>query len=184
MTEQEQDPQATGDTTTEQPADGAGQTPGMFSQADVDRIIADRLERERKRTEAALAKQQAEAERKAAEEQGQFRTLYERAQQQAAELEGRLKDMTIAQMRREVADRHQLPPVLAARLRGETVEEMDADARELLAALPRPAAPNINSGPGVGAAPRSGAVSEQELRERAVRLGLKPETLINLSRGG
>ncbi len=46
-------------------------------------------------------------------------------------------------MQREVADKTGLPAVFADRIRGETPEEMEADAKSILDALPKQkAAPN------------------------------------------
>jgi hypothetical protein len=138
-----------------------------FTQADVDRIITERLNKEKAKAESMAAKAREDAERKAAEEQGRFRELYETAQQRIAETEARLKVAEIASIKREVAARLNMPQALANRLQGET-----ADAKELMAALPKPAAPNINSGTGIGAAPTNGGMSEAEKRELAAVLGV------------
>ena len=70
-----------------------------------------------------------------------------------------------------------MPQALANRLQGETLEEIEADAKELMAALPKPAAPNINSGTGNGAAPTGATVD----REMLLALGLNPT--MHLGRG-
>ena len=55
------------------PAPVNAETPeAKFTQADLDRILGERLAKEKQRTEAAAAKAREEAERKAAEEQGKF----------------------------------------------------------------------------------------------------------------
>ena len=58
-----------------------------FTQADVERIIAERLDRERKKAEEKAAKAQAEAEAKALAEQNQFKELAEKHAQRIAKLE-------------------------------------------------------------------------------------------------
>lgn len=143
-----------------------------FTQADVDRIITERLAKEKAKAESMAAKAREDAERKAAEEQGKFRELYEAAQQRIAETEARLKAAEIASIKREVAARLNMPAKLAERLQGETAEDIEADAKDLMAALPKPAAPNINSGTGIGAAPTNGGMSEAEKRELAAVLGV------------
>jgi hypothetical protein len=76
-------------------------------------------------------------------------------------------------MRRDAAAKHGLPATLADRLKGETAEELDADAKAVLAALPKPAAPNINATG--GGAQSNGALSDDLMREKAIRYGVNPE---------
>jgi hypothetical protein len=68
------------------------------------------------------------------------------------ETEAELKQLRISEMRRAVAAKVELPLVFADRLVGETPEELEADAKKLLEALPKaPKTPNIgatNPGPG------------------------------------
>ena len=161
----------------EQPTAGdtqpvAAQAERTFTQADVDRIITERLTKEKAKAESMATKAREDAERKAAEEQGKFRELYEAAQQRIAETEARLKSAEIASIKREVAGKLNMPQALANRLQGETLEEIEADAKELMAALPKPAAPNINSGTGNGATPTGVGMSEAEKKELAARLGV------------
>lgn len=143
-----------------------------FTQADVDRIINERLAKERTKAESMATKAREEAERKAAEEQGKYQELYEAAQKRIADTEARLKAAEIASIKREVAARLNMPPALALRLQGEDEASIEADAKDLMAALPKPAAPNINSGTGNGAAPTAGVMSEAEKKELAARLGV------------
>ena len=166
----------------EQPTAGdtqpvAAQAERTFTQADVDRIITERLTKEKAKAESMATKAREDAERKAAEEQGKFRELYEAAQQRIAETEARLKAAEIASIKREIAGRLNMPQALANRLQGETLEEIEADAKELMAALPKPAAPNINSGTGNGATPTGATVD----REMLLALGLNPT--MHLGRG-
>lgn len=71
------DPQI--DPPAEPPIDG-GEPDKRFTQADLDRIVKERIERERKKAEEKLAKEREEAERKKLEEQNEFKSLYEKAQ--------------------------------------------------------------------------------------------------------
>jgi Domain of unknown function (DUF4355) len=64
---------------------GTGGDPGKnddpkFSQADIDRIVKERLDREKKKRDAALEKQREEAERKRLEEEQKYKELYEKLQ--------------------------------------------------------------------------------------------------------
>lgn len=124
------------------------------SQEALDRIISERLARDRKARgadklegldidELLAAKQRVdeiEAEKKAAEleklDDIEKRDLT--IQEQAAELESLRKQVAEFQsekLRSDVAAAKGVPPHLASRLRGETKEELEADADELLAAL-------------------------------------------------
>ena len=168
-------------TAGEQTAGIQAPTERTFTQQDVDRIIADRLVKERTKADAQAIKAREDAERKAAEEQGEFRKLYEKAQQQIAETEAKLQAAEIASIKRDVAARLNMPAALASRLQGEDESAIEADAKELMAALPKPTAPNINSGAGVGNAPRvnlPAGVTEASLRDQAVRLGVNPDLYV------
>lgn len=163
--------------------DGAGQneTPveKMFTQADLDRIVKDRLDRAQRRADEAAAKAAAEAQRKADEEQGKYKELYESLQAELSDRDARIQEMERATWRAEAARKHNLPEALANRLQGESLEEMIEDAKAMADALPKPTAPNINGVAGNGASPRKG-MTNQALTEMAARYGLQPSTLIEL----
>ena len=140
-------------------------------------IIKDRLGREQKKAADTLAKAQADAEAKALAEQGNFKALYEKAQADLLTNQQRIKAMEQDAARRGVASRLGLPELFIGRLRGETVDEIEADAKALLAAIPKPAAPNINAGAGSGAAPQPGQLSDDERAELAAIYGVNPKFL-------
>jgi membrane protein involved in colicin uptake len=93
-----------------------------------------------------------EAERKAKEEAELSET--EKLRKHAAELEAELKAARIATLQRDAAAKLNLPAELAPRLKGETLEELEADARELAKLLPKqPQQPHVApTNPGGGAA--------------------------------
>lgn len=124
-----------------------------------------------KAEQSKLAKAQEEQARKAAEEQGKFKELYEEAQRKIAEAETRAKQLEMQALRAKVAKTVGIPDVLANRLVGETEEELEADAKTLLATLPKPQAPNINANSGPGATPSSNGVPD---KETLLALGLNP----------
>ena len=169
VAEQKPDTPTAGEQQQEQPAHAPERT---FTQADVDRLIGERIAKERTKAEQLATKAREEAERKAAEEQGKYQELYEAAQRRIADTEAKLKAAEIAGIKREVAARLNMPAALANRLQGETAEDIEADAKELMAALPKPTAPNINSGTGNGATPQAGA--NVMGRETLMALGLNP----------
>jgi hypothetical protein len=101
---------------TPDPAPAPEQT---FTQADVDRIVKERVQRER-------AKYADYDELKA--KAGQSTTLEERV----ADIERQARDSERRAMRAEIANVKGLSPSQAKRLVGETREELEADADELL----------------------------------------------------
>jgi hypothetical protein len=74
----------------------------------------------------------AEAKRKEAE-----MSELEKAQKKTAELEAELKASKLAILRRDVAEKAGLPAALVDRLRGETPEELEEDAKTLLEIIPK-----------------------------------------------
>ncbi|MED3649959.1 hypothetical protein [Heyndrickxia sporothermodurans] len=66
-----------------------GEPEKRFTQADIDRIVKERIDRERKKAEEAIAKEREEAERKKLEEQNEFKSLYEK---ERAEKEAIIKE--------------------------------------------------------------------------------------------
>jgi hypothetical protein len=129
--------------------DGESQNSGerTFTQADLDRIVTERLAKERQRSEAQTAKARADAERKAAEEQGEWKKLAEQYKTEAEAERQRAIAATLAVMRRDIAARLNVPAALADRLLGDTPEAIEADAKQLIAALPK-ATPSANAGSG------------------------------------
>ena len=170
-------------TTTEQAADAtaaqADKTTTQtladktFTQADVDRIIKERLQRESTKAENLAQKAREEAEAKALADQGKFKELYEKLQADKQAADQRIKDMELTAMRREVATRLGLPAGLADRLRGDTAEALEADAKALLDAMPKPAAPNINAN--AGANLTEAQITAAKASELAAIYGVNPK---------
>lgn len=158
--------------------DGPGQQPApeaAFTQADVDRIVKERLEREKAKAQEREQKAREEAERKAAEEQGKFKELYEATLAKAEQAEQQRKALELQMLRNKVAQDVGIPGALADRLRGETQEELEADAKQLLETLPKsdPKAPSLNGGAG-GKDRKPGAAipSLEEMKEMAAIYGV------------
>lgn len=122
--------------------------------------------------EQEKARQKAETD--AAKEQGKFKELYEKAQAELTERDEKLRGMELDAMRKQVAADAGLPATFADRIRGNTQEEMAEDAKGLLAALPKPAAPNTNSSSGPGARPVPGQRTEAEKQAFAAIYGVNP----------
>lgn len=155
-----------------------------FTQAELDAIVKERLERERKKAETAAQKAAQDAEAKALREQGEYKTLFEKVQADLAAERERAKALELAGLRRDVASKVGLPVALVDRLRGETEEELTADAQQLLAAMPKPAAPNINAAAST-AAVRQPELAGIDIDNLAARLGISAKYAKEfLSNGG
>ncbi len=158
-------------TEPEQPKAGTEWTPDAAA-AEIKALRAENAKHRRAAQEADRLRQEAEASSLA--EQGKYKELWEKAQAQAAALETALKAQQIALLRQQVATAKKLPPPLADRLRGETLDELNADADELLQALPRPAAASLNGGER-GLA--GGGLSTEDARQIAGRFNINPRYL-------
>ncbi len=102
---------------------------------------------------------EAEQKRKDAE-----MTDLERLNKQLADTQAELKAAKIATLQRDAATKHNLLPELASRLKGETLEELEADAKALAELLPKPQAPRANpTNPGGNA---SGEAETYEAKRR------------------
>jgi hypothetical protein len=129
-----------------------------------------------KKAQQTATKAQADAERKAAEESGKFKELYEAEIAKREQAEAQAKAAQLAMLRAKVAKDAGLPDGLASRLLGETEEELAADAKELLKTLPKPTPPNTNSGGGDGRVPGQNPTG-LDPAELAAIYGVKPEYL-------
>jgi hypothetical protein len=109
---------------TPEPTPNPEPAPQTFTQADVDRIVADRLKREREATKAKYGDYDDLKARA-----GQATTLEERV----ADIERQARENETRALRAEIANAKGLTPTQAKRLVGGTREELEADADELLA---------------------------------------------------
>lgn len=124
------------DTSTTTPAEGGTTSTGTdktFTQADVERIVAERLSRERKQTAERYADYD-QLKAKAAEADASKSDLQKLADRVTA-AEKRAADAEAKQMRAEVAQAKGLTAAQAKRLTGSTKEELEQDADDLLAAF-------------------------------------------------
>lgn len=141
-------------------------------QAHIDRLVSDRLKRERERQQAAIDKAKADAEAKALADQGEYKALYEKAQAEAQASADRLARMEHDQQRRDAAQAAGIPQ-LWTRLQGGTPEELAADA-VALAAMMQPAQPANGQPPRQPTTPTpapqgASGLTPDERRQRAAR---------------
>jgi hypothetical protein len=135
-----------------------------FDEAGYKALVAKLREAEKKGK--ADAKRLADMEKTEQERIDAEKSELQKAQDRADKAEAEAKKIRLDLQRREVAEKAKLPLSLADRLKGETPEEMEADAAILLAALPVKPAPKLEpTNPGE---PQTGETDEQKRK----RLGL------------
>lgn len=118
------------------------------------------IEKQAKKDKAELERlRKAEEDRKKAE-----MSETDRLKAEIEERDAKLRKLTIKAQQREIADRVGLPSIFANRIQGETPEDMEADAKLLLEALPKAkAAPNSGAtAPGENA--NTGETEAEKLR--------------------
>lgn len=145
--------------TPEQRPEGEEQKPQTFTQADVDRIVRERVQRERAKY-ADYDDLKAKA--------GNATTLEERV----AQIERQAQESEARALRAEVANAKGLTPNQAKRLVGTTREELEADADELLKDIGAQKKQN-NRVPNEGKTPQKSG--DDEVREFARSLFKRPE---------
>lgn len=107
--------------------DDTGSAGKTFTQAEVDKIVRDRVARER-------AKYADYDDLKAAAAEGdKNKTQLDKLSEQLGQLTSRAEKAEAAQLRAKVIADKKIPASLAKRLQGSTEEELTADADELLA---------------------------------------------------
>lgn len=109
-----------------------------FTQADLDRLIGERLAREKAKAEKQAKEAEALAEKERLEETQQYKELYEKMQAEAdairAEKEGLQRSMLLSRVAQEFG----LPEEISSRLQGQSEDELRADAEKISALLAKP----------------------------------------------
>jgi hypothetical protein len=117
------------------------------------------FERQSKKLEKKLAEYE-DAERKRQEAE---LSETEKLKKQLAEKEAALTELAHRSLQREVAEKVGLPAVFAERLKGSDADEMEADAKLILEALPKAGQPKVGTtNPGSNAT-GNGETDEQRL---------------------
>ena len=140
-----------------------------FTQAELDKIIAERLERESKKRKESEAKAREEAERDTLAKNQEWEKLAKKHESELLTATQRLKELELNELRTKAAAKYQLPLEIAERLRGETLEELEKDAEGLKAFFPDAK----SQGKLNATVPGSGGKQVTETREQKLqRLGL------------
>ena len=108
----------------------------ITSQDQLDSIIKTRLSRQEKKlretiTDEVKAALKDEQDRKDAEDNENYKKLYEDLQKKYDKLEGDHKETERKALVDRVASKYKLPETLAARLQGETEDDLETDAKAL-----------------------------------------------------
>jgi hypothetical protein len=149
--------------TVEQPEVQATEEAEKFDEARAKELIAKlrAVEKQGKADARKLADYEAKEQAHLEEEKSELQKAQDRADQ--AERKARAAELAV--MRRDIAEKVNLPKALADRIKGETPEEMEADALTILAAMPAKVPPALNpTNPG---APQTGE-TEAEKRKRLI----------------
>lgn len=154
-----QKPAGTEDKSTQETAEQIAFTPAQ--QAHIDRVIEDRLARQRAQFKKQEDEQKAKAEALRLAEQGEFKMLADQRAARIAELENDLKAREVNTLRATIAARHKLPEHWIVRLVGETEAEIDTDAARIAKDLAPPKAPNAEGG-------ERPQLNKAQARERAI----------------
>lgn len=95
-----------------------------------------------------------------------------------SQAEARAKAAELARIKTTIGSKLALPTELQDRLRGETEEEIEADAKLLLAAIPKPAPiTNTDAASGVNGSQPTQEFSDEQIRAMAADYGVKFEHL-------
>jgi len=142
-------------------------------------LIGDlRTENAKHRTARKSADKAAEkAAEQAAEQQGQFKELYEKTKAELETAEAARQAAELATLKAKIGAELKLPAALVDRLRGETEDELKADAVVLLDAMPSPQVSGTDANSGVNGNAPTPQKSDDEIREMAARIGVSFEHL-------
>jgi hypothetical protein len=115
---------------------------------------------------AEFEKARKAAEEESLTEQQRWQELAEKREQELAEAQRQVEEITISAMRTRIAAKMGLPEALAERLRGDTEDEITADAKALQKLIPN------NGGLPETPKPQDQGIPEEERRRRAWRPSL------------
>jgi rRNA maturation endonuclease Nob1 len=162
-------PEQTAPTSTETVKTGGK----VFTEAEVEQILRERLERERSKREAAAKEAVEKATAETAAKNGEWQKLAEQREAELSSLKAQLTQRQQADQKRAIAERVGLPASLASRLVGETDDDLEKDAKALLETLPKqqPPAPGLKPvNPGA-----NGQAAETEAQRIARLKGSQPD---------
>jgi hypothetical protein len=153
-----------------------GETPDDY------KAVIARLEKElkeRNKEEAGRRKKLEELEKAEAERADAQKTELQKAQDRAAKAENEAKSIKLSLLRREVAAKIGLPEVFIDRLKGETPEELTADAQALMDGLPHPEEKKPAISTLINPTNPAGASASETPAQKRARLLGSPDSVFN-----
>lgn len=163
LTNNQQESETIPETKTETQPENAEK---KFTQADMNEAIKVRLAREKESSKRAAEEAQKLAEAEALAKNQEWQKLAETRAAEIAAKESELKSLKLLETKRAAAEKAGLPVAFAARLQGETLEELEEDAKVIAALLPKPSKTNL------GATNPGGSQTGETIEERRRRLGI------------
>lgn len=107
-----------------------------FTQAELDKIIKERLDREASKRKELEEKVRAETERDTLAKNQEWEKLAKQHEADLLKERERIKELELNELRHKAAAKYQLPPEIAERLRGDNLEALEKDAESLKALIP------------------------------------------------
>lgn len=135
-----------------------------YTEAEVETIIKDRLNREKAKLDKATEEAKAKAEQEALAKNAEWEKLAKAREGELSTIKAELARIALTEKKRVIAEKVGLPPALASRLNGETDEDIEKDAKALLETLPKPTKPA-----GIGPVPNPGNNGQQGLTDAQLR---------------
>lgn len=120
-------------------------TTAVFTQADVDRIIKDRLEREENKRKDAEKKIREKADADQLAKNQEWEKLAKQREEEIDALRKENAASKLLELKRGIAAKYSIPEALINRLQGDTAETIEADAKLIAEILPKsPKIANLN----------------------------------------
>jgi hypothetical protein len=133
----------------------------------------------------SLEKKVADYEQKERERQDAELSETEKLKKQLAEKDTALKNLAHKSLQHEIAEKVGLPAVFAERLKGENTEEMEADAKLILEALPKAGQPKVGAtNPGANATGQSETDEQKLARIHGRSINIFDPVMIKKTGGG
>jgi colicin import membrane protein len=118
-----------------------------FTEAEVEQLIKERLTREKSAEQKRLEAEKAKAEADALAKNAEWEKLAKQREEELAKVKADLSAKELADKKRAIAEKIGLPAAFAGRIQGTTDEELEADAKVIFDALPKPDDKKPSPGP-------------------------------------
>lgn len=164
--------------TATEPEKTGGKT---FTEAEVEQMIKERLSREKSAEQKRIEAEKAKAEAEALAKNAEWEKLAKQREDELNKVKADLAAKELAEKKRAIAEKVGLPAVFAERIQGNTDEELEADAKLILGALPKQE--EKKPSPGV-TYPGEGGEAKESPRARYDRLTGQNSSLDWMKGGG